>query len=67
MIKIGQKVKFNKLVGYIVGINIDPIEEIEVNLEAQWGVTYTIRVFKNFYKNGYADFQRCAAEFEICE
>lgn len=62
---IGQKVKFDGIVGYVVGINIDPLEEIDVQLETQFRIVYTIRVFKKFYKDGYADFKRCDNEFEI--
>ena len=59
MYKVGQEVAFgseeNPIWGYIVGINIDPLEESEVKFESK---TYTIRVFKKFYKDGYADFRR---------
>ena len=53
--KVGQKVKFNGMEGYIVGLTIDPLEECEVRYESY---TYTIRVFQPFYKDGYFDFQR---------
>ena len=52
---VGQKVIFDGMEGYIVGITIDPLEECEVKYES---FTYTIRVFKSFYKDGYFDFQR---------
>lgn len=53
--KVGQKVKFDGIEGYIIGINIDPLDEYEVRYESY---TYTIRVFQPFYKDGYADFRR---------
>lgn len=68
MFKIGDKVSFGSvrtMVGYIVGINIDPIEESEVNFEKNNWVTYTIRVFKPFYKDGYTDFQRSSDEISL--
>lgn len=58
---IGDKVNFGTtfvLTGYIVKIEIDPIEEIEVNFDKKNYVFYTIRVFKDFYIDGYADFNR---------
>lgn len=58
---IGDKVKFGKdfhLIGYIVKIEIDPIEEIEVNFDKENYVAYTIRVYKDFYIGGYSDFRR---------
>lgn len=61
MFNIGDKVRFGNnshLTGYIVKIEIDPIEEIEVNFDKKNYVFYTIRVFKDFYINGYADFNR---------
>ena len=63
MFKIGDKVSIKTnmdwlLEGYIVKIEIDPLEEIEVNFDKTNYVFYTVRVFKNFYKNGYADFSR---------
>ncbi len=56
---IGQKVKFDGMEGYLVGITIDPSEESEVRYES---FTYTIRVFQPFYKDGYADFQRSGSD-----
>ncbi|MBO7691399.1 MAG: hypothetical protein J6T10_02040 [Methanobrevibacter sp.] len=70
MFKIGDKVYFNSKVteepiyGYIVKIEIDPFEEIDVKFDKENYVFYTIRVYKNFYKDGYADFNR--TEREIC-
>ena len=61
MFNIGDKVIFLcnfQLTGYIVKIEIDPIEEIEVNFDKKNYVFYTIRVFKDFYIDGYADFNR---------
>lgn len=56
--KVGQKVKFGEMEGYIIGINIDPLDECEVRYESY---TYTIRVFQPFYIGGYADFY-CSGE-----
>lgn len=64
---IGDKVVFGEYftVGYIVKIEIDPLEESDVNFEKNNWVTYTIRVFKPFYKDGYADFQRTRDEIAL--
>ncbi len=70
MFKIGDKVSLNSALtmdGYIVGINIDPIEESDVNFEKNNWVNYTVRVFKNFYKDGFFDFLRSEDEITICE
>lgn len=65
MFNIGDKVRFGEnshLTGYIVKIEIDPFEEIDVKFDKTNYVFYTIRVFKDFYINGYADFQRTENE-----
>lgn len=64
---VGDKVVFGdySIVGYIVKIEIDPIEESEVNFEKNNWVSYTIRVFKPFYKDGYTDFQRTENDITI--
>ncbi len=70
MFKIGDKVTFGSVytfVGYIVGINIDPLEEYEVNFEKNNWVNYTVRVFKDFYKDGFSDFQRTEKDLTIYE
>ena len=70
MFNIGDKVIFGgnfQLTGYIVKIEIDPIEEIEVNFDKKNYVYYTIRVFKDFYKDGFSDFQRTEKDLTICE
>lgn len=70
MIKIGSKVSFGakeKIVGYIVKIEIDPLEECEVNFEAEAMVFYTIRVYKDFYMNGYTDFVRVEDDLTLVE
>lgn len=59
--KLGDKVLFgdvNELEGYIVGMEINPIEECEVSTEALDGVTYIIRRFAPFYEYGFTDFYR---------
>lgn len=53
--KVGQKVKIYGNEGFLVGITIDPQDADEVRYET---LTYQIRVFKPFYKDGYADFYR---------
>lgn len=53
--RLGQKIRFNGMEGYLIGMTIDPLEESEIPYESY---TYTIRVFKPFYKDGYADFCR---------
>lgn len=59
MFKIGEKVEFNNIMGYIVKIEIDPLDENDYDLRNPADfVTYTVRVFKAFYQYGYADFQR---------
>lgn len=52
---VGQKVEIYGNEGFLVGITIDPQEANEVRYETR---TYQIRVFKPFYKDGYADFYR---------
>lgn len=64
MFKIGDKVMFDddKIVGYIVKIEIDPYDETDINDEY---VFYTIRVFKDFYVDGYADFTRSEKDMKL--
>lgn len=65
MFNIGDKVRFGKdshLIGYIVKIEIDPFEEIDVDFDKENYVFYTIRVYKDFYTDGYSDFQRTENE-----
>lgn len=65
MLNIGDKVRFGEnfpLIGYIVKIEIDPFEEIDVSFDKKNYVAYTIRVYKDFYKDGYADFNRTEKE-----
>ena len=66
MFNIGDKVNFGTtsvLTGYIVKIEIDPFEEIDVKFDKINYVFYTIRVFKDFYKDDYADFNRTENDF----
>lgn len=59
MFKIGEKVEFDGMVGYIVKIEIDPLDEYDYDLRDPASfVTYAVRVFKPFYQYGYFDFQR---------
>jgi hypothetical protein len=65
MFNIGDKVIFGKnilLTGYVVKIEIDPFEETDVKFDKTNYVFYTVRVFKDFYKDGYADFNRTEKE-----
>ena len=65
MYKIGQKVRFGEIdtmTGYIVGITIDPLDEIDVVFESKHWIVYTVRVYKPFLENGYCDFQRSEGE-----
>ena len=67
MYKIGQKVQLlntiKPIIGYIVKMEIDPLEEIDVASEAKEWIIYTIRVYEPFYIDGYADY--CRVEREI--
>lgn len=71
MMNIGKKVVFGGvrgeyMVGYIVKIEIDPFEEDDYDLNnPEEYATYTIRVFKDFYQYGYADFQRSRSEIAL--
>lgn len=64
MFNIGDKVSFiskvneKPIYGYIVKIEIDPFEEVDVRFDKHNYVFYTVRVYKSFYKDGYADFGR---------
>lgn len=66
MFKIGDKVSIRTnmnwpLEGYIVKIEIDPEFEEDVK---EVSVFYTVRVFRNFYIDGYADFTRMENEIK---
>lgn len=67
MYKIGQKVQIidtiKPVIGYIVKMEIDPLEETEVTFESKEWIIYTIRVYEDFYINGYTDY--CRTEREI--
>lgn len=73
MFNIGDKVYFNSNVkeepicGYIVKIEIDPFEEIDVDFDKENYVFYTIRVYKDFYQDGYSDFNRTEREIRHAE
>ena len=58
MYKIGQKVQFDDMTGYIVGITIDPLDEVDVAFESRHWVTYIVRVYQPYFENGYSDFYR---------
>lgn len=63
MYKIGQKVQIvnavnEPITGYIVKMQIDPLEEIDVASESKEWIIYTIRAYKSFYTNGYTDYHR---------
>lgn len=68
--KIGDKVYFDdrkELIGYVVGVSIDPFEENEVNYEKDNLVTYTVRRFAPFYQYGYTDFHRGETQLLLVE
>jgi len=71
MYKIGQKVQLCgvdiPIIGYIVKMEIDPLEETEVVSESKEWILYTIRVYKDFYINGYTDYRRTEREIEDAE
>lgn len=73
MFKIGDKVYFisnvdNKpIYGYVVKIEIDPFEETDVKFDKENYVFYTVRVYKNFYKDGYSDFGRTENDLHHAE
>lgn len=65
MFQIGDKVIIDTntkdpIKGYIVAITIDPLTESEVEFEKKNWVGYTVRVYRNFYIDGYTDFYRSA-------
>ena len=70
MFKIGDKVSMKKtnmnrhFEGYIVKIEIDPGFEEDVK---EASVYYTVRVFRDFYTDGYADFTRMENEIKYEE
>lgn len=68
MYKIGQKVQIidtiQPVIGYIIKMEIDPLEEINVVSESKEWIIYTIRVYKHFYTNGYIDYYRTEREIE---
>lgn len=71
MYKIGQKVQILDIIkptiGYIVKMEIDPLEEIDVASETKDWIIYTIRVYKPFYQNGYTDYSRTKREIKSYE
>lgn len=68
MYKIGQKVQILNVIkpttGYIVKMEIDPLEEIDVTSESKEWIIYTVRVYKPFYINGYTDYYRTEREIK---
>lgn len=60
MYKIGQKVQLvdtgSPITGYIVKMEIDPIEEVDIASEVEDWIIYTIRVYGCFYRDGYTDY-----------
>jgi len=68
MYKIGQKVQIidsvRPITGYIVKMEIDPPEEIDVASEAKDWIIYTIRVYRRFCRDGYNDYGRTEREIK---
>ena len=63
MFQIGDKVIMDAdskypIEGYIVAITIDPTTESELEFEKKDWVNYKVRVYKDFYTNGYMDYDR---------
>lgn len=70
MFKLGQKVMVSKnpnVIGYIVEMHIDPLEESGVAFEAEDWVIYSVRVFKDFYQNGYSDYGCTASDLTLVQ
>lgn len=67
--KLGDKVVFDhdEMEGYIVGMEINPIEEYEVSTEAKDGVIYVIRRFAPFYQYGFTDFYHTEQSIKLKE
>lgn len=66
--KLGDRVWLNKeknFWGYIVRIECDPFEEVDVEWESKEWVTYVIRVYRSFYTDGYTDFYRSANDISL--
>jgi hypothetical protein len=70
MFNIGDKVYFiskvdeKPIYGYVVKIEIDPGFEQDVK---EVSVYYTVRVFRDFYTDGCADFMRMGNELHHAE
>ena len=67
MFQIGDKVIMDAdtkfpVEGYIVAITIDPITEYGVEFEKKDWVVYKVRVYRDFYTDGYTDFDRDAKD-----
>lgn len=61
MFKLGDKVIIDgdeRLTGYIVKMEYDPLEPYEAKRLGESDVCYTVRVYKTFLSGGYADFGR---------
>lgn len=54
--KLGDKVDFGGMVGYIVAIEIDVFEPHEIPYQKESPI-YTVRCFDDWYRNGYFDFK----------
>lgn len=65
MFKLGDKVIVDgdeRLTGYIVKMEYDPLESYEAKRLGEDDVCYTVRVYKSFLASGYADFGRVGHE-----
>lgn len=67
MLKLGDKVIIDgdeRLTGYIVKMEYDPLEPYEARRLSEDEICYTVRVYKTFLSGGYADFGRM--EHDLC-
>lgn len=68
MLKLGDKVIIDgdeRLTGYIVKMEYDPLEPYEAKRFGESDVCYTIRVYKTFLSGGYADFGRMEHDLSL--
>lgn len=70
MFKIGQKVMVSgnpEVVGYIVEMYIDPLEESDVAFEVENWIIYKVRVYREFYTDGYSDYGCTASDLTLVQ
>ena len=52
-------------IGYIVEMHIDPLEESDVAFEMENWIIYSVRVYKEFYTDGYSDYGCTASDLTL--